>query len=261
MHVRVPYGTSWYCPTAALFEEIIQVERVYIRNFVAALIKYDDDRFSTVDAVVFKQKGDSLRDMIVRSLPNASFAKPWHLKYGIEAWLSRIVFKEFGKASVSKSEEKGLDARVRRNDSWAEFQRLSLLGPIDAINPEGEVYCSEFHVFCNRKFETLQKELKWQEEWPDTLVKDFLEAMKHVWRAHKLALAFDPIASLFLVKPAAQFDVKFMEPLETPTVFQTDGFSPYSPQVGFLVNPGFIILKRIIKCQVYLSPEESWESP
>lgn len=157
--------------------------------------------------------------------------------------------------------ERGLDARVRRNDSWAEFQRLSLLGPIDAINPEGEVYCAEFHVFCNRKFDTLQKELKWREEWPDTLVKDFLEAMKHVWRAHKLALAFDPIASLFIVKPAAQFDVKFMEPLETPTVFQTDGFSPYSPQVGFLVNPGFIILKRIIKCQVYLSPEESLESP
>lgn len=103
MHVRVPYGTSWYCPTAALFEEIVQVERVYIRNFVSALIKYEEDRFSTSD-IVFKLKGDSLRDVIVRFLPNANFAKPWHLKYGIEAWLSRIVFKEFGKMSVSKSE-------------------------------------------------------------------------------------------------------------------------------------------------------------
>lgn len=156
--------------------------------------------------------------------------------------------------------ERGQDARIRRNDSWTEFQRLSLLSPVDAINPEGDVYCAEFHVFCNRKFDTLQNELKWQEEWPDNLVKDFLEAMKHVWRAHKLALAFDPIASLFVVKPAAQFDVKFMEPLETmPTIFRSshDSFSPHCPQVGFLVNPGFIILKRIIKCQVYLqSPED-----
>lgn len=146
---------------------------------------------------------------------------------------------------------------MRRTDSWTEFQRLSLLSPVDAINPEGDVYCAEFHVFCNRKFDILQNELMWQEEWPDNLVKDFLEAMKHVWRAHKLALAFDPIASLFVVKPKAQFDVKFMEPLKTPTIFQSsNSFSSYCPQVGFLVNPGFIILKRIIKCQVYLTPEE-----
>ena len=105
MHVRVPYGTSWYCPTAALFEEIVQVERVYIRNFVAALIKYEDGRFPIKDDCDFQQiKGDSLRDVIDRLLPHANFAKPWHFKYGIEAWLSRIVFKEFGKAGVSKLE-------------------------------------------------------------------------------------------------------------------------------------------------------------
>ena len=113
-------------------------------------------------------------------------------------------------------------------------------------------------MFCNRKFENIQNELKWQEEWPDNLVKDFLEAMKHVWRAHKLALAFDPVASLFSVKATAQFDVKFMEPLETPATFQ-ESLSPYTPGVGFLVNPGFIVLERIIKCQVYLSPGESYD--
>ncbi|KAG0599099.1 hypothetical protein M758_12G127800 [Ceratodon purpureus] len=261
MHVRVPYGTSWYCPTAALFEEIVQVERVYIRNFVAALIRYEEGRFQIKDDFQFEQiKGDSLREVIDRLLPHANFSKPWHYKYGIEAWLSRIVFKEFGKAGlINKSEEKGQDARAKRNDSWEEYQRLSLLSPVDAINPEGKVYCGSFHLFCNRKFDNIQSELKWQEEWPDNLVKDFLEAMKHVWRAHKLALAFDPVASLFSVKATAQFDVKFMEPLETPTIFQADSFSPYPPQVGFLVNPGFIVLERIIKCQVYLSPDDSFD--
>ena len=110
MHVRVPYGASWYCPTAALFEEIVQVQRVYIRNFVAALIKYEEDRFPMKDGFDFEQiKSDSLRDVIDRLFPHANFAKPWHFKYGIEAWLSRIVFKEFGKAGVSKLE--GITAR------------------------------------------------------------------------------------------------------------------------------------------------------
>lgn len=104
MHVRVPHGTSWYCPTAALFEEIVQVERVYIRNFVGALIKYEEDRLTLTVSTVLQRKIGSLRDVILRFLPTASFSKSWHLKYGIEAWLSRIVFKEFGKASVSKSE-------------------------------------------------------------------------------------------------------------------------------------------------------------
>lgn len=97
------HGTSWYCPTAALFEEIVQVERVYIRNFVEALIKYEEDRFPK-DDFKFELKSDSLRDVIARRLPTANFAKSWHFKFGIEAWLSRIVFKEFGKASVTKSE-------------------------------------------------------------------------------------------------------------------------------------------------------------
>jgi hypothetical protein len=40
-------------------------------------------------------------------------------------------------------------------------------------------------------------------------------------------------------------------------LLQTDSLSPFTPQVGFLVNPGFIVLDRIIKCQVYLAPDVS----
>ncbi|KAG0622237.1 hypothetical protein M758_3G082900 [Ceratodon purpureus] len=246
--VQDPYGSSRYSPNEVLFEETVQMERIYLRKFVAALIKYDDDRYDSE----LEQDGRSLRDVVERLLPHANFAKDWHFKYGIEAWVSRIAFREFG-----KSEEKGPGARARRIASWEEYQKLAFLSPVEAIMPEGEDYVRSFHLFCNDKFGFIGNELKWKEEWPDHLVKDFLEAMKHVWRAHKLALAFEPVVSQFSMKPSAQFDVKFMEPLELPTVLQTDTLSPFTPQVGFLVNPGFIVLDRIIKCQVYLAPDVS----
>ena len=156
--------------------------------------------------------------------------------------------------------ESGPGARSRRIASWEEYQKLSLLSPIEAINPGGKDYVRSFHLFCSEKFDIIGNELNWNEEWPDHLVKDFLEAMKHVWRAHKLALAFDPVASQFSVKASAQFDVKFMEPLELPTLLQTDSLSPFTAHVGFLVNPGFIVQDRIIKCQVYLAPNVSLDS-
>jgi hypothetical protein len=43
-------------------------------------------------------------------------------------------------------------------------------------------------------------------------VKDFLEAMKYVWQAYKLALVFEPCVSIFYAKPSSNFDGKLMEP-------------------------------------------------
>ena len=112
-------------------------------------------------------------------------------------------------------------------------------------------------MYCNRKFQAIHDELLWWDEWPDHLVEEFLEAMKQVWRAHKLALAFDPPASQFSIKSQTSFDIKFMDPLEVSTKSEDDD---YSSQVGFIVNPGFIVMDRIIKSQVYLAPKDSLES-
>lgn len=146
-------------------------------------------------------------------------------------------------------------AQARRY-AWEEFQRLSLLCPVDAIH-RGEDDCESFRQFCNAKFRTIQNELKWLEDWPDDLVTDLLEVSKHVWRAQHLALAFDPVAAHFSVKTSDKFNVRLMEPLETPTdFFQNDSLT----QVGFLVNSGYIVLDRIIRCQVCLVPEYSSDS-
>ena len=104
VYVQDPYGSSRYSPNEVLFEETVQMERIYLRKFVAALIKYDDDRYDSE----LEQDGRSLRDVVERLLPHANFAKDWHFKYGIEAWVSRIAFREFGKSEGTASDSANL---------------------------------------------------------------------------------------------------------------------------------------------------------
>jgi len=95
--------------------------------------------------------------------------------------------------------------------------------------------------------------LHWWNDWSDNLVKNFLEAMKYVWQAYKLALAFEPPMSIFYAKPSTTFDGKFMEPLEALTTLQNDDgllHFPPSYQPSFSVKPGFVVEDCIIKTQV-----------
>jgi hypothetical protein len=57
--------------------------------------------------------------------------------------------------------------------------------------------------------------LHWWNDWSDTLVKNFLEAMKYLY---KLALVFETPVFIFYAKPSTTFDGKFMEPLEALTI-------------------------------------------
>jgi hypothetical protein len=255
MHVKGPYKAVQYCPTTALFEEIVQVERVYLRNFCGNLMKFGESRIAAADLVMDHQRREAMSSLVARLVPHARFVKPWHFKYGMEAWLNKVVFQEFGRTSLSLQDDASdrvQEAQARRISSWEEYQKLSLLSPIDAIDPEGKVYYRNFHVFCHRKFQVIHDQLQWWDEWPDNLVEDFLEAMKHVWRAYKLALVFDPPASIFSAKPSTVFDGKFMEHLEVLTALPNDELVASSNQAGFSVTPGFVVQKRIIKSQVYL---------
>lgn len=90
-------------PTADLFKKVIHKKRLYIRKFAAALIEYEETR-SRTDDFEFEQASISLRDVVARLLPRANFATDWHFKYGIEAWLSRVIFTEIENAEGTASE-------------------------------------------------------------------------------------------------------------------------------------------------------------
>jgi len=100
--------------------------------------------------------------------------------------------------------------------------------------------------------QAIHEELGWWEEWPPTLVEEFLEAMKHVWRAHKLAFAFDSPAAIFCVKTSTAFDPNYMEPVLEVSQFDS---STFTSKVGFMVTPGFLVHGQVIKSQVYLMPK------
>jgi len=88
----------------------------------------------------------------------------------------------------------------------------------------------------------------------------FAGGLEAVWRAKNLANAFDPVATYFVLKASAKFDARLMEPLETPTLYQTDRLFGSTTQVEFLVSPGYIVCDRIIKCQVCLASYYSSDS-
>lgn len=57
-----------------------------------------------------------------------------------------------------------------------------------------------FSYVLQQKIPNIHDELQWWDEWPQSLVEGLLEAMKHVRRAHKLALSSEPPTATFCVK-------------------------------------------------------------
>lgn len=248
--------TPWTDLTTSLFEEIVQVQKTFLRSFCQSLSKHREQSISVEDLQDNLRPKDVVSSLIARLLPHTSFAKPWHLKYALEACVNRLVLGDFGSESYGLSSDMSLLDKqgAPRMSSWDEYEMLALLSPTDAINPDSRVYHENFHMFCNRKFQAIHDELQWWEEWPQTLVEDFLEAMKHVWRAHKLAYSFDPPAAIYCVKTSTAFDPKYMETLDVLTMPQFDA-SVFSSKVGFMVTPGFLVNGQVIKSQVYLMPK------
>jgi len=94
------YKAIWCWPIAALFEEIVQVERVYFLNFCASLMKVAETRIAAAGLMANKRT-EAMTGLVARLIPHTTFAKHWHSKYGIEAWLNKVVFQDFGKATLS----------------------------------------------------------------------------------------------------------------------------------------------------------------
>ena len=165
--------TAWNDSTTWLLHKIVQV----LRSFCAPLVNME--RRESPWMILTADQKVVVGALIAGLLPHMSVAKPMHLKYGVEAWVNRIVLKEFGRESYGLLERS--EASLSKGMSaWDEYQNLALLSPTNAIDPDGKVYHKKFHMICNRKFHTIHNELKWWDEWPQSPVEDLLEAMKHV---------------------------------------------------------------------------------
>jgi len=82
-----------------------------------------------------------------------------------------------------------------------------------------------------------------------SLMATFFNAVKAVWLVHHMAFAFHQPVSIFRVSPASEFDARFMEQVMEFEEDQQQGGA--RAKISIMVNPGFIVNRQIIKCQVY----------
>jgi hypothetical protein len=93
--------TAWTDSTTSLLHKIVQV----LRSFYAPLVNME--RRESPWMILTADQKVVVGALIAGLMSRTSFAKPMDLKYGVEAWVNRIVLEEFGSESyglVEKSE-------------------------------------------------------------------------------------------------------------------------------------------------------------
>jgi hypothetical protein len=129
-----------------------------------------------------------------------------------------------------------------KNQEWVTIEKS--LGKPGAL-----VVNASFHRFFVVRMELILSQLGKlaESEISLSLMASFFNAVKAVWLVHHLAFAFDQPVSIFRVSPSAEFDPRFMEQIPA---FEEE---PVRSKISIMVNPGFIVNRQTIKCQVYCS--------
>ncbi|KAM0029145.1 putative protein gravitropic in the light 1 [Helianthus debilis subsp. tardiflorus] len=191
--------------------------------------------------------------------PDVVYWDTTHICYAFESFVCKQMFdgfnlREFAIPGDSQSEKtrefffdkfmelKSLKAREyitwKPTSVFAEFCRCKYL---KLVHPKMEA-----SLFGNLN----QRNLVNARKFPETAFFDsFLEVAKWVWLLHCLAFSFSPDgATVFQVPKGSRFSEVFMD-----SVNEVAYVSPErSPEVAFMVVPGFKVGKTVIQCQVYL---------
>jgi len=135
-----------------------------------------------------------------------------------------------------------------RSQEWSSIEkRLSQ----SSSQASAVVVNASFHRFFVVRMELILSQLGKLAELQEislSLMEAFFHAAKGVWLVHHMAFAFDQPVSIFRVSPAAEFDARFMQQV---TAFEEDPPVGARSKVGIMLNPGFLVDRQIIKCQVY----------
>ena len=174
-----------------------------------------------------------------------------------ESFLNQIIFESFENVSFEPNGASSVyDPDTLKQTCYQSYQNLKSQewASIEKSlgKPGALVVNANFHrVFVVRMELILSQLGKLAEnEISLNLMTVFFNAVKAVWLVHHLAFAFDHPVSIFRVSPASEFDARFMEPV---TAFEDPELSTVRANVSIMLNPGFIINRQIIKCQVYCS--------
>ncbi|KAL8195449.1 hypothetical protein R6Q57_025852 [Mikania cordata] len=192
--------------------------------------------------------------------PDVVYWDATHICYAFESFVCKQMFDGFnlpGYSIPGDSQSKGKPQTF----FFDRFMELKSLKPREYITWKPT---SVFAEFCRGKYLKLvhpkmeaslfgnlsQRNLVNARKFPETAFFDsFLEVAKWVWLLHCLAFSFSPDgATIFQVTKGSQFSEVFMDSVNEVTFMSPES----SPEVAFMVVPGFKVSKTVIQCQVYL---------
>lgn len=251
--------------TPYLLDKAVQRVHDVAGNFARLLTKAMDQ--GKIDGMAVA------RNDFVRS---QSIGKAAPLKYVLEAITCKLLFQGFENEcfELQDSTPGFLDMEEQRMENFRQYKHLCsmdyaekhvLMGDnlftkfcrlklanLSAAIPEVESMVNEIMF---RAFEQSTSEDGSTSQVADTLGTTFVKLAMSVWKVHKLAFSFNPVVRIFRVPQSEQFVERFMESVifqESESDDDGDQSSDYIASVDFMVVPGFLINKVIVRSRVFL---------
>jgi chromosome segregation ATPase len=213
------------------------------------------------------------RNNFVRSV---SLDRGAPLKYVLEAITCKLLFHGFEHEcfDLQDSTSGFLDVEQQRMDNFRQYKYLLSVEDTQELVHTGD---SLFADFCRIKLEDLSDtipeiasmvkeitELTFDRpaspvdsdnELTAKLGSTFIQLAVCVWQVHKLAFAFNPVARIFRVSQSEKFVEKYMESVifqESESDDDEHLSSSDISRVDFMVVPGFLINKFVVRSRVFV---------
>ncbi|KAG0604959.1 hypothetical protein M758_9G021900 [Ceratodon purpureus] len=217
------------------------------------------------------------RNNFVRAM---SLGKAAPLKYVLEAITCKLLFHGFEHEcfDLQDSSSGFLDVEQQRIENFRQYKYLTSIENTEQLVHSGD---GLFADFCRIKLEDLSdtipeiagmmKEMMGitfeRSASPDEsstevatylaakLGATFVQLAVCVWQVHKLAFSFNPVARIFRVAQSEKFVEKYMESVifqESESDDDEDMPSSDISRVDFMVVPGFLINKSVVRSRVFV---------
>ncbi|KAG0631581.1 hypothetical protein M758_1G263900 [Ceratodon purpureus] len=235
--------------TSQLFQKAFDDSKLNIKKLASAL------------CIHIRESGASATQVITSLLEQQKDAGRWVSKMPrnviilyFESFLNQVLYENFENVSFEPNgtspifDPDALKASCCKayNDlkkqEWAAIEKSLGKPGSTIVNPT-------FHRFFVIRMELILSQLTKvaDKETSLALLASFFNAFKSVWLLHHLAFAHEAQVTIFRVPSATDFDPRFMEQV---TTYEED---PSRSKISVMVNPGFIVNRQTIKCQVFCS--------
>ncbi|KAL1345220.1 hypothetical protein HN51_019002 [Arachis hypogaea] len=175
---------------------------------------------------------------------NSKYSKA--VLYHFESFINQSLYQDFENCVFQKNGcAKFLDPRQDRQAQFSSFVALRNLSWNEVLKKGTKYYSEEFSKFCDQKMSGIITLLNWTRPWPEQLLQAFFVAAKCIWLLHLLAFSFNPPLGILRVEENRSFDPQYMEDMVN------DRQRSQGPnRVKIMVNPGFYVQDRILRCKV-----------